>query len=140
MGLFDSLRGQREVALTPRSSMLLACISMVAADGAIDDDELAIIRRIDGSSNTADWDRAVEAWKRVSGPKECVELTAPHLNDEQRRFTMANLIDIAMADGVLAGAEKGLLEKYLEAFQIDEHFIKGVVEFVSIKNDQAPFL
>ena len=140
MGLFDGLRGQREVALTPRASMLLACISMVAADGSIDDDEIAIIRRIDGSANTTDWDKAVEAWKRVSSPNECVELTTPHLDDEQRRFTMANLIDIAMADGVLAGAEKGLLESYVEAFRLDESFIKGVVKFVSLKNDQAPFL
>ena len=51
MGLFDNLRGQQEIALTPRSAMLLACISMVAADGAIDDDEISVIQRIDGRAD-----------------------------------------------------------------------------------------
>jgi len=139
MGLFDGLRRQRDVTLTPRSAMLLACISMVAADGDIDDDEIAIIRRIDGNADSPDWGTAIDTWKRVPGPNECVDLTAPQLDDEQRRFTMANLIDIAMADGVLAGAEKELLERYVDAFQLDDEFVRHVVDVISIKNDQAPF-
>ena len=139
MGLFDGLKGTRQVSLTPRASMLLACISMVAADGDIDDDELAIIRRIDGPSETADWSLAVEVWKQVSGPIECVRLTASFLDENQRCFTMVNLIDIAMADGVLAGAERILLEEYVNAFQLDEDFIHGVVTVVSMKNDQDVF-
>ena len=140
MGLLDGLRGERQIALTPRAAMLLACISMVAADGDLDDDEMAIIRRIDGEKSTPDWDKAKEAWKRVSGVNECVDLTSPHLNEEQRRFTIANLIDIAMADGGLAGAEEFLLERYIESFELDEAFIKGVVYVVSVKNDQEPFV
>ena len=140
MGLLDGLRGKRQIALTPRAAMLLASMSMVAADGDIDDDGTAIIRRIDCSENTPDWDKAKEAWKHVSGPNECVDLTSPHLNEEQRRFTIANLIDIAMADGVLAGTEQRLLERYLESFELDEGFNKGVVDVVSVKNHQAPFV
>ena len=139
MGLFDALRGQREVVLTPRAAMLLACISMVSADGDIGDDEIAVIRRIDGSASNSDWQKALEAWKRVSGPNECVNLTAPHLNADQRRFTGANLIDIAMADGLLAGAERELLEQYVDAFQLDEGFVQQVVQVASIKNDQTAF-
>ena len=139
MGLFDGLKGTRQISLTPRASMLLACISMVAADGEIDDDELAVIRRIDGPSETPDWSLAVRAWKQLPGPFECVELTASFLNESQRGFTMANLIDIAMADGVLAGAEQALLEEYVSAFQLGEDFIHGVVAVVSVKNDQDVF-
>ena len=113
---------------------------MIAADGDFDDDELAVIRRIDGNANTPDWDKAKDAWKRVSGPNECVDLTTPHLNEGQRRFTIANLIDIAIADGVLAGTEQRLLDRYLESFELDEGFIKGVVDVLSVKNDQAPFV
>ena len=118
MGLFDALRGQREVVLTPRAAMLLACISMVSADGDIGDDEIAVIRRIDGSASNSDWQKALEAWKRVSGPNECVNLTAPHLNADQRRFTGANLIDIAMADGLLAGAA--------DVYAIEHHGVVAV--------------
>ena len=139
MGLLDGLMGHREVSLTPRSAMLLACISMVAADGNIDEDELAIIRRIDGSEDTQDWRKAVEAWKRVSSSGECVGLTVPRLDDEQRRFTLANLIDIAMADGGLDGSEKKLLEKYIEAMDVEDDFVRSVVQVVSAKNDRSPF-
>ena len=52
---------------------------------------------------------------------------------------MVNLIDIAMADGVLEGAERILLEEYVNAFQLDEDFIHGVVTVVSMKNDQDVF-
>lgn len=137
MGLFDSLKRRREVALTPRAASLLACISMIAADGNIEESELDIIRRIDGNAQTADWDTALETWKRVRNASECVELATPHLNNDQRRFTMANLVDIAMADGSLAGAEKTLLEKYLDAFGLEDTFIEELVRIISIKNDNT---
>ncbi len=139
MGLFDNLRGQQEIALTPRSAMLLACISMVAADGAIDDDEISVIQRIDGRADTQDWDKAIKAWRAADGPVNCIELVTPHLNKDQKKFTMANLVDIAMADGVLAGSEKDLLEGYFRSFGLDEDFIISLVDVVSIKNDISPF-
>lgn len=140
MGLFDGLRRSREVALTPRAAMLLARISMVAADGDVEESEMDIIRRIDGSGETGDWQRALESWKRIRSSAECVALTAPHLNADQRRFTLANLVDIAMADGTLAGAENALLERYVEAYQLDEAFVRDLVKVVAVKNDRAPFL
>ncbi len=53
MGLFDGLTGSREVTLKPKSAILLACDYDGGADGDLDDDELAIIRRIDGTANTS---------------------------------------------------------------------------------------
>lgn len=50
-----------------------------------------------------------------------------------------NLVDIAMADGVLGGAEEQLLQGYLEAFGLDEGFVNSVAEVVSVKNDRSPF-
>lgn len=139
MGLFDSLKGQREVVLSPRAAMLLACISMVAADGVIDDEEMDIIQRIDGKQVTPDWNQAVQAWKRLRGPRDCVDLVVPRLDEVQKMFTMANLVDIAMADGVLAGSEQALLEEYVGAFGLDEEFVMKVVEVIGVKNDRGPF-
>lgn len=139
MGFFDKLRGGSTSDLSPRAAMLLACISMVGADGDIDDDEIAIINRIDGKQVTPAWDQAVRVWKQVGNPRDCVALTTPHLDEPQRRFTLANLVDIAMADGVLGGAEKSLLQAYLDAFGLDEAFVNGVAEFVSVKNDRSAF-
>lgn len=140
MSFFDKLRGVSASDLSPRAAMLLACISMVGADGDIDDDEIAIINRIDGKQVTPAWDQAVRVWKQIGNPRDCVALTAPKLDEAQRRFTLANLVDIAMADGVLGGAEQQLLEGYLDAFGLDEAFVNAVAEAVSVKNDRSPFL
>ena len=52
MSIFDGLRGQNKITLDSKSAVLLSCILMVSADGSVDDDEMAIIRRIDGSGST----------------------------------------------------------------------------------------
>ncbi len=140
MGLFDKLRGNAEIELSPRAAMLLACISMVGADGHIDDDEVAIIYRIDGEQRTPAWDRALQAWRQVSHPADCVAMVAPSLDAAQRRFTLANLVDIAMADGFLEGQEKALLEMYLAAFEIDGAFVEAVGDVIGTKNDRSPFV
>lgn len=139
MSFFDKLRGSSANDLSPRAAMLLACISMIGADGTIDDDEAAIVRRIDGDKVTPDWDRAIRVWQQVANPNECVAITAPRLDPGQRRFTLANLVDIAMADGFLAGREKQLLEEYLQAFDLDAEFVEAVAEIIATKNDQAAF-
>lgn len=44
-----------------------------------------------------------------------------------------------MADGILAGAEKELLELYIESFQISEDILKSIVEVIALKNDFSIF-
>ena len=139
MSFFDRLRGGATGDLTPRAAMLLACISMVGADGHIDDDEVAIIYRIDGDQRTPAWDQALRAWQQAARPLDCIAIVAPKLDTAQRRFTLANMVDIAMADGFLEGAEKQLLEGYLEAFGLDDAFVNALAEIISVKNDRSPF-
>jgi hypothetical protein len=50
MGLFDRLVGNKPEPLTPQAGLLLSAITMIAADGHIDKDEFAMIRRLDGTS------------------------------------------------------------------------------------------
>lgn len=138
MGLFDKLIGNNEINLTPQAGLLLAAITMTACDGDIDDDEIAIIRRLDGSRSTDDWEAAVKAWKLKSA-SECIALAAAAMNSQQRHVAIANLVDIAMADGVLAGAEKELLEAYAEAFEISANDISNIVDVIAIKNDRSIF-
>ena len=138
MGLFDRLRGKQELNLQPRAGLLLAALTMVAIDGDIDDDEVAIIKRIDGGSVTPAWEQAVQAWK-LKSPQDCVQLAAGAMNAEQRLCAMANLIDIAMADGVLADAESTLLQAYVQAFQIPEDDVAKIVEIIALKNNKDVF-
>jgi uncharacterized tellurite resistance protein B-like protein len=138
MGLFDKLTGQREIALTPQGGLLLAAITMVGADGHVDDDELAVIRRLDGSGATIAWDAAVKTY-RLKSVRECIGLATSAMNREQRLVTMANLVDIAMADGGLAGAEKDLLEAFVEAFGVSQEDVARIVDVISIKNNKSIF-
>lgn len=138
MGLFDKLIGGQEISLSPQGGLLLAAISMVAIDGDVDDDELAIIRRLDGSRSTDNWEAALKAWKTKS-LQECISLASSSMNPDQRLIAIANLIDIAMADGVLAGAEKDLLEAYVSSFDVDIAQIENIVNVISIKNNKDAF-
>lgn len=138
MGLFSKLGGNSEISLTPQGGLLLAAISMTAIDGDIDDDEIAIIRRLDGSGKTDAWDSAVKAWKMKS-VEECILLAATSMNSEQQLIAIANLIDIAMANGVLAGDEQRLLEAYVEAFDVSESDIETIVNVIAIKNNKSSF-
>lgn len=61
MSLFNRLTGGGEATLNSKSAKLVACITMIAAHGDIDDDEIAILRRIDGPHATAAWDHARKA-------------------------------------------------------------------------------
>lgn len=139
MGLFSKLGGGREISLTPQGGLLLAAITMTAADGDIDDDELAIIRRLDGSGKTDAWDSALKTWK-IKSVEECISLAAASMDSEQQLTAIANLIDIAMADGVLAGNEQRLLEAYVDAFDVSESDIEQIVQVIAIKNDKSKFL
>lgn len=138
MGLFDRLTGKQDTVLTPQAGLLLAAISMIAADGSVEDDELAVIRRLDGSGKTADWEDALRIWKTKT-TEECIPIAANAMNAEQRLTAIANLIDIAMADGILAGAEKGLLEAYVEAFGTEHADIERIVSVIAVKNNRSIF-
>lgn len=138
MGLFDKLMGGQEIALTAQGGLLLAAISIVAADGDVDDDELAIIRRLDGSGRTDAWDAALRVWKTKS-VEGCVAIAASAMNQEQRIMAIANLIDIAMADGTLASAEQKLLETYVQAFGVAESEIEKIVGVIALKNNKSIF-
>lgn len=137
MGLFDKLAGRSEIDLSPRAALLLAAITMVAADGEIDEDEIAIVRRLD-KVNDGSWDQALKAWK-VYSFDECISRASNALNAEQRLVTIANLVDIAMADGLLAGQEKDLLEAYLGAFELKDSDVEAIVDVISIKNNDTVF-
>ena len=136
MGLLDKLGKISETKLTPQGALLLSAMTMIGIDGDIDDDEVAIILRMDrGNPTNNDWNEALKVWKKKS-ISECIDIVAETLNKEERVTALANLIDIAMADGVLDGDEKILLEKYIEKFDIDSSIVESIIDVIAIKNKQ----
>ena len=96
--------------LTPKSALLLAAITVTAIDGDLDEREVAIINRLDGFNTSDDWDTAIAVWNEMS-VDQCIPLVASNLDPKQQRVVMANLVDIAMADGFLDEAENILLRE-----------------------------
>ena len=65
MGLFDKLGGGKDIKLSSQGALLLSAMTMIGIDGDIDDDEVAIIQRMDrGNPTSEDWNNAFKIWKK----------------------------------------------------------------------------
>jgi uncharacterized tellurite resistance protein B-like protein len=137
MEIFDKLTGGKSVQLTPKSALVAAAITVVASDGVLDDQELFDLQKIvRGDKNAVD-----TAVKVLQGGKlpEVMDAVAGVLNEKQRLTTMAILLDLAMADGILAGNEQKILQAYMEKFGISEASLKPVIDTIALKNDFSVF-
>ena len=138
MGLFDKLTGSKNVQLTPKSALVLSAITVIAADGVIDEAELNDLAKIvRGDRKSIDVAMAVMKANPFPG---VIDLVAAALDEKQKLATLTMLFDIAMADGVLAGAEQKVLQMYVDKFGIPEATLKPIIETIGIKNDFSIFL
>lgn len=124
--------------LTAKSALLLSTITMAAIDGDLDKNEMAIINRLDGFSLSQEWDLAIDVWNACS-MDECITLIAETLNEKQQRVAMANMVDIALADGFFDENENLLLRAYAKAFNVADTDVEKIVDVISIKNDKSLF-
>jgi uncharacterized tellurite resistance protein B-like protein len=70
---------------------------------------------------------------------ELITLIANCLDEKQKLATLTMLFDVAMADGVLAGAEQKVLQMYVDKFGIPEATLKPIIDTIAIKNDFSIF-
>lgn len=136
MGIFDKLTG-KSATLTPKSALVLSAITVIAADGVIDDAEINDLAKIVRGDRKS-IDTAMQVLKGNKFPG-VIDMVAAVLDEKQKIATLAILCDIAMADGVLAGEEKKVLEMYMEKFGVSEATIKPIIEAIAIKNDFSIF-
>jgi len=137
MGIFDKLTGSKDIQLTPKSALALAAMTIIGVDGSIEEEEIAILKRIVRGDGNA-FDQAFRVYKDKS-IQESVQLVSKSLDEKQKIVVIANLLDIAMADGMLAGAEKDLMMLYLDSFKVSEEIVKDIVDVIAIKNDFSIF-
>lgn len=137
MGLFDKLLG-KDVKLTPKSAFVLSAMTLIAADGQIDEEEILYLRRL-VKGDTDAVKNAQKVWQAHPSLKDLLPLIAAALDAKQKEVVIANLIDLAMADGFLAGAEKALLTEYLQAFGMGEEQVKPIVDVIAVKNNSGVF-
>ncbi|MCG7854591.1 MAG: TerB family tellurite resistance protein, partial [Methanoregulaceae archaeon] len=117
--------------------MVAAAITVIASDGVIDEQELFDLQKI----VRGDLNAVETAIKFIQGTQipETVEKVAGVLNEKQRLTTMAILLDLAMADGILAGNEQKLLQMFMEQFGIPEQTLQPIIDVIALKNDFSVF-
>ena len=125
MSLFDRLANGNE-KLSPKGALVLAALTLVMADGEVDDEEIAMVNRmVDGDGQA--FEEAMRAYKLQNSFDALVQQVTQSTNNEQKNAIMANLLDIAMADGILVGDETFARS---EAPQLSFYFkVNGVVAF-----------
>jgi uncharacterized tellurite resistance protein B-like protein len=136
MGIFDKLSG-KPAALTPKSALVLSAITVIAADGVIDEAEINDLAKIVRGDRKS-IDTAMQVLKANPFPG-VIDLIAKTLDEKQKIATLAVLCDLAMADGVLAGEEKKILQMYMDKFGISEAKLTPIIEAIAIKNDFSIF-
>ncbi len=109
---------------------------MIHADGNADTHELAILwHLIDDHTATHQGmnflaARGIEALlKRVTG----------ELNPAQKLCLIANLIKVAMIDGVLRSSEQRLLARFKQAADISDQDYQAIYDVLMLKNNLSVF-
>jgi len=137
MGLFDKLAGTRNIELNAKSALVLTALTVIAADGVIDEAEMLDLAKIVRGDKKS-IDDAVNVLK-ANSLEGSIDLVTKCLNEKQKLATLAIVIDIAMADGVLAENEQKLIQMYITRFGISEDILKPIFDTVAIKNDFSIF-
>jgi uncharacterized tellurite resistance protein B-like protein len=68
-----------------------------------------------------------------------IDLIGEKLDEKQKLATLAILCALAMADGILAGKEKAVLQFFMEKFGIPEAKLPPIIDAIAIKNDFSIF-
>jgi len=136
MGIFDKLTG-KTATLTPKSALVLSAITVIAADGVIDEAELNDLAKIVRGDKKS-IEVAMEVMRANRFPA-VIDLIAEKLDEKQKLATLAILCDLAMADGILAGEEKAVLQVYMDKFGIPEAKLQPIIDAIAIKNDFSIF-
>ena len=136
MGIFDKLTG-KPATLTPKSALVLSAITVIAADGAIDEAELNDLAKIVRGDRKS-IDTAMQVMKENPFPG-VIDLVVKALDEKQKLATLAILCDIAMSDGILAGEEKKILQMYMDKFGVSEAKLAPIIDAISIKNNFSIF-
>ncbi|MBI1292227.1 hypothetical protein GC173_13455 [bacterium] len=137
IGFFDRLMGGGKIELTPKSALALAAMTMMSADGVVDDSELMDLQKIVRGDRKA-FDQAMKGYK-TKKVEEVIPIVAENLNQQQRLATIAILLDLAMGDGHLADDERQLLQAYSEAFELSEADVTEIIDVIAIKNNFSIF-
>ena len=116
----------------------LAAASIVGVDGEIKDNEYELLELL-AVNHPDELSRALALGKKIGFRESIVLATELLKNYDQRLSTIANLIDLAMADGSIDTEEKELIEFYGEEFELERRDIELLINSTMLKYDLSVF-
>ncbi len=134
--LVNQHMGDEDIELTSKSALALAVMTLIGVGEPKEYEEISILKRI----VRGDKDAVVQAFKvyKDKSVEECMCIVNNSLKDRtQKAAVIANLFDIAAAQGILDDAEEDLM-KYAEVFEIPDELLKNIVGIMSLKNYKFP--
>lgn len=123
--------------LTPQAAFLLACILISYTREHIANCEVAIlslvIQRTVDSRKSPHWVSAFETWKRNSDDR-CIEFIGQFLPKAYTMPLLANLADIASADGRMADDKRLVFAKIVLALDAQDCDLETYLRVIHEKN------
>jgi uncharacterized tellurite resistance protein B-like protein len=116
---------------------VLSAITVIAADGIIDEAELGDLAKIVRGDKKS-IEVAMEVMRANKFPA-VIDLVAEKLDEKLRPAKLVILSNLAMADGILAGEEKAVLQLNMDKFGIPDVKLQPIIDAIAIKNDFSIF-
>jgi tellurite resistance protein len=121
-------------------AVMQVMVDMMLADGNVDDEEIAVMRRIYGQLTDREISeqevraQIAEAEAEARNLGESLEELAPHLNDSGKEMVLKAAFLVAVADGEFHDEEKAMLATVGRSLGMSAAHIKGV--FTSMQSEQ----
>ena len=135
MGLFDGFQGN-QVQMNPQIALVAGMIYISAADGSLDDTEIAEITRVVPDRQALD---AALQYVRRTQYQQYLNEAAHMLTPAQKMCLVLNAADMAMGDGHLAGEEQQKLIQMQQYFQIPDAHLQPCIQTLMMKNNLNVF-
>ena len=136
MGLFDVFKSE-PLKLTPRLTLAVSLLFMMAADGGIEEEEIGQLQSVLGDD--ADLiDMAIKYVQSHTFDQYLAE--APGiLSVVQKTCLMINVCDSLLADGVAAESEQTMFHQMLGAMGISQDDFRTHFQTIALKNNRQIF-
>lgn len=134
MGILDKLKNKATTRLSPKAAMYLSAVTLLGADGDIDDEDWSMIFefRDQHGISKGDEDAALAFYDSMTNNYfPCIEKVAESLNHKQRLYTLSWLASLVSAKENAAAEEDDGWGVFVEVFGVDDATADGIAFAIS---------
>ncbi len=134
MGIFDVFK-TKIPALTPRIAFAVGLLFMTSADGAIEQEEFAVLlANLRGDERLLD---EAMSYGKATTFDDYLSASASLLSEPQKLCILLNIADALLSDGDAAAKEEALFERFLNGWSISRFAFRPKLDVIVAKNDHS---